>query len=410
VNVLVQLLNAMLRLLEVGLLTRPLPYSCSLPCPQGTTCTQWQVVTDPPQPVRNTPWMYIMRCQTPAGILPEGISANEAMCYKVTWPADPTTCDGTVTGVPFRRDTFTMSKMGESGTNPVVPVERLTALFGANAWGLQSSDGDCSYTFQVAPLPNIPADYFTTSGGVCNSDPSDYCLCRDPSLRLDDSTDWVTAGTVPMRASAGPTTAAITPSATSVTAFTGTSLSWKVTITNPDKPCSHLPAPIVGVDDSNVAACSPRGGDRGWYAPNADDNTCELTITCSLSEGDTTLDIPVLGWSGSSPLVSQKIDLTVQASVFAITPGSAGGIQDPAGRPHRGLCLKLCRMIYIGKMNLQQELYRKLSTLVGWGGRGGSGPGGSTVNFCSHFLPWLVFATGTSQELFLTTLMPALAQ
>lgn len=83
------------------------------------------------------------------------------------------------------------------------------------------------------------------------------------------------------------------------------------------------------MDNATVADCdAPTASEYGWFVPNAADNTCELTISCSLSEGSTGVQIPVKDWGGNT-LVSQTTSLTVLGATFAISPSSVSLSRQP---------------------------------------------------------------------------------
>jgi hypothetical protein len=256
-------------------------------------------------------WIFLFSCNN--GNLPEGYSPDNPICYKNVYSS----CGGSGT---FRRDTFTLEKLGtpnvDYATSPNVPAERLRALFGTNAWGIQSPDGDdCSSSFSVAPVPEDR-----------QGDANAYCFGLD-----DNSNVWTpTVGSVTLRkkAEAGSSSATISPAAGDLTVFSGRTQDFTITVQNPVKSCSQLQAPIVDVDNSAIASCDvPPATDTvrtGYFAPtNAMANTCELTITCRwLLEGTTRVDINVNDWGGTS-LVAVQYGLTVLGSAFTITPSSA---------------------------------------------------------------------------------------
>lgn len=296
----------------------PLTVCCLHSYPPSQTCS-FELVTDPPRPVGGNNWIFFFRCLN--GNLPAGYNNTLPICYRNYYTGAP--CGGNdVEPKTFLRDTYTLDKLGNQAfagnfaTDPNVPASRLRALFGANAWGIQSPDGaPCTFTFAVAPLPPRP-DGFTGS---------DEELCK--RKEATDS-DWTPVGsTVEMResANAGVSTASITqPSSTSITGFSGTSQTFTIQVTNPVKSCCQLPPPTVVSSPAGIVACSaPPSGTNGWFAPNAADNTCELSFSCSLvAAGSAIVNITQSNWDASATLVQQEITVNVQTTTFAITPSS----------------------------------------------------------------------------------------
>lgn len=296
--------------------------------PPSQTCS-FELVTDPPRPVGGNNWVFFFRCLN--GNLPQGYDNTLPICYRNYYTGAP--CGGNdVEPKTFLRDTYTLDKLGNQAfagnfaTDPNVPASRLRALFGANAWGIQSPDGaPCTFTFAVAPLPPRPD----------GSTDSDKELCQNAKKATDS--DWTPVGsTVVMRergvvgtpgvpgTTAADTTAFITPpSTTPITGFSGTTQTFKITVDNPLKSCCQLPPPRVVSSPAGIVACSaPPPGTNGWFAPNAADNTCELSFSCSLvAAGSATVTITQFDWDGAT-LVQQETAVDVQTTTFAITPSS----------------------------------------------------------------------------------------